>query len=76
MKMNLEGKLKWLRENGWRVGTHNDYHLRDDPPTVWHTFWLFTHPESGRFLKGEGLTDDDAVCQVYVAAYGIYLEKH
>jgi hypothetical protein len=28
------------------------------------TFWLFTHP-SGRWLKGEGESDESAVFEVY-----------
>lgn len=69
--MTLEQMLAWLRQNGWMVAVHNDYRQNG----VLSTFWLFTHQESGRFVKGEGLTDDEAVGQVYIAAYGIYLEK-
>lgn len=49
--------LDILRSKGWRVAIHNDY--------IEHgglaTFWLFTHPESGRFIKGEGATDEIAL---------------
>lgn len=47
-----------LRAMGWSVAVHNDYRLNG----VAHTFWLFTN---GHFaLKGEGLTDADALNQV------------
>jgi FAD/FMN-containing dehydrogenase len=45
-----------LREAGWMVAVHNDYRLNGEP----HTFWLFTHP-SGRWIKGEGRTDEIAL---------------
>ena len=50
------GMLAALRAEGWMVAVHNDYRQRGKL----HTFWLFTHP-SGRYIKGEGLTDDEAV---------------
>jgi len=52
--------LRILRENGWMVGVHNDY--RQGGKLM--TFWLFTHP-SGRWLKGEGESDESAVFAVY-----------
>jgi hypothetical protein len=52
-----------LRRDGWAVAVHNDYKLRGEP----HTFWLFTHP-SGRWVKGEGPTDADAIAQCVEAA--------
>lgn len=48
--------LATLRAAGWSVAVHNDYRLYGEP----HTFWLFTHPD-GRWLKGEGRTDEDAI---------------
>lgn len=48
-----------LRENGWSVAIHNDY--RQDGRAM--TFWLFTH-EDGRWLKGEGASDEDALALV------------
>lgn len=42
-----------LRAKGWMVAVHNDYRLRGD----FRTFWLMTHNDSGRFLRGEGSTD-------------------
>lgn len=51
-----------LRANGWTVAVHNDYRLNGKP----YTFWLWTHPD-GRYVKGEGLTDDEALRQVRAA---------
>lgn len=48
-----------IRELGWMVAVHNDY--RQDGRL--HTFWLFTHPD-GNYVKGEGLTDAEALRQV------------
>ena len=59
-RRSLTSMLRILRENGWMVGVHNDY--RQDGKLM--TFWLFTHP-SGRWLKGEGERDEDAVFDVY-----------
>jgi len=47
-----------FREAGWSVAVHNDYHMNGVP----HTFWLWTHP-SGIWVKGEGLTDKQALEQ-------------
>lgn len=60
-KGNLEQNMteisrEMLRDAGWSVAVHNDY--RQDGKT--YTFWLFTHP-SGRWVKGEGETDADAI---------------
>lgn len=46
--------LNTLREHGWTVGIHNDY--RKDGYLC--TFWLLTHTISGRFIKGEGPSDN------------------
>lgn len=49
-----------IRAAGWNVAVHNDYRLHGKP----HTFWLFTHAESGRFVKGEGASDAEALREV------------
>lgn len=51
-----------LRAQGWVVAVHNDYRLGG----VHHTFWLFTR--GGVALKGEGLSDAEAVAQVRTQA--------
>lgn len=51
-----------LREAGWSVAVHNDYRINGEP----HTFWLWTHP-NGRWIKGEGRTDADALAQCRAA---------
>lgn len=56
--------LRIMREKGWRVAVHNDYEQDGELCT----FWLFTHKESGRFLKGEGRTDEEAMAQVFAEA--------
>lgn len=52
--------LARLREYGWSVAVHNDYRLDGKPMT----FWLFTHP-GGRWAKGEGATDAEALDAVF-----------
>ena len=52
----MEQIIAQLREDGWRVGVHNDYRLNNAD----HTFWLWTHG-SGLFVKGEGRTDIEAL---------------
>ena len=55
----LEGAIPDdLRADGWVVAVHNDYRQNDTP----HTFWLLTHPD-GRWIKGEGATDAEALTQ-------------
>ena len=49
--------LAELRAQGWRVAVHNDY----EQGGALHTFWLFTNPLTGRFIKGEGRSDHDAI---------------
>lgn len=51
-----------LRAAGWSVAVHNDYRINGES----HTFWLFTHPD-GRYAKGEGRTDAEALDQVRTA---------
>lgn len=41
------------------MAVHNDYRVAGQA----HTFWLMTHP-SGRWLKGEGVTDATALDQI------------
>jgi hypothetical protein len=50
-----------LRDAGWAVAVHNDYRLNGQA----HTFWLFT--KDGRAVKGEGLTDAEALNAVRAA---------
>ena len=50
-----------LRAGGWTVAVHNDY--RQDGKQM--TFWLFT--KGNRCVKGEGLTDAEALNQVRAA---------
>lgn len=57
---SLPEMLSELRGAGYMVGVHNDYKLHGQLKT----FWLFTHPATGTFLKGEGLTDELAVKRV------------
>lgn len=54
--------MEALRTQGWSVAIHNDYRLSGEP----HTFWLFTHP-NGRWIKGEGRTDEDALAEARAA---------
>lgn len=51
--------LDALRAQGWTVGVHNDYRLQGKAKT----FWLLTHVASGRFVKGEGDTDAEALAR-------------
>ncbi len=51
-----------LRAQGWAVAVHNDY--RQDGAA--RTFWLLTHA-SGRWVKGEGRTDAEALDQIRAA---------
>jgi len=53
----IEQALAFLRGNGWMVAVHNDYVLNGKAMT----FWLFTHSGAGRFIKGEGATDAEAL---------------
>jgi hypothetical protein len=58
---NLEQTLHRLRQCGWRIAIHNDYMLHGQL----HTFWGLTR--DGRFVKGEGLSDRDALAEVDAA---------
>lgn len=58
-----DGLREALKKAGWSVAVHNDYRLDGKS----HTFWLFTHP-NGRWAKGEGETDEEALRQVTEAS--------
>lgn len=60
---HLEEMLLDLRSRGWSVAVHNDYRLRGEA----FTFWLFTHP-NGKWAKGEGRSDQEALRQVMLSA--------
>ena len=47
-----------LRAAGWTVAAHNDHNLHGVP----YTIWIFT--KDGRSVKGEGVTDNEALLQV------------
>ena len=53
--------LEQIRGEGWSVAVHNDYRQGGKQ----FTFWLFTHWQSHKYLKGEGLTDREALQQVW-----------
>lgn len=57
-KHSFERQLWALRDAGWAVAIHNDYWLNGTR----RTFWLFTH-RSGKWIKGEGNTDMDALME-------------
>lgn len=63
----MEKILMRLRSEGWRVAVHNDY--RQDGHFM--TFWLMTH-ESGIYLKGEGWSDDEALCLIEQQARKVF----
>jgi len=46
-----------IRLRGWDVAIHNDYRIDG----IFHTFWLFTNPVTGKFVKGEGRADAEAL---------------
>lgn len=52
----LEAVLGGIRDAGWSVAVHNDYRQNGEA----RTFWLFTH-SSGKWRKGEGRTDNEAI---------------
>lgn len=58
--MNIEIMLRWMRQAGWRVAVHNDYEQNGQT----HTFWLLTNPGK-TYVKGEGLTDQEALQQCW-----------
>jgi hypothetical protein len=58
MKVSSANVPDDIRSQGWMVAVHNDY--RQDGKL--YTFWLFTKGE--RAVKGEGLTDKEALNQI------------
>lgn len=62
--------LQRLRASGWTVAVHNDYRLNGKP----YTFWLLTH-SNGRWIKGEGQTDDEALAEA-ARAIQIQIAEH
>jgi len=58
-KVLTEKRIDYLRSLGWMVAVHNDYKQNGE----FHTFWLLTYPD-GKYLKGEGKTDDEALEQI------------
>jgi hypothetical protein len=56
----LSKVLSDIRSSDWMVAVHNDYW--QDGQRM--TFWLFTHRQSRRFVKGEGASDLSALSQV------------
>lgn len=60
----MRGSLETLRLAGWSVAVHNDYRQGGR----FHTFWLLTHP-CGRWVKGEGSSDLEALQQCADAAH-------
>jgi hypothetical protein len=66
LQQSTRGLPDDLRDRGWSVAVHNDYHqaIRPGGPKERATFWLLTHAATGRFLKGEGPTDQDALNQI------------
>lgn len=42
-----------MRQDGWTLAVHTDYRLNGKP----HTFYLWTHEETDRFVNGEAVSD-------------------
>lgn len=63
--------LALIRERGWMAAVHNDYMLGRGKAARRMTFWLFTNPETGRFVKGEGSTDAEACDRAWQAIVDI-----
>lgn len=61
--------LRNLRERGWAVAVHNDYVIGRGKTARKMTFWLFTNPTTGRFVKGEGGTDAEALEAAWQAIF-------
>lgn len=59
----LTGLLARLRGAGWMVAVHNDYMQGGQA----YTFWLLTRAD-GRWIKGEGRTDSEALVNCVVLA--------
>ncbi len=56
--------LTKLRDTGWSVAIHNDYWQNG----IRYSFWLFTDKHTGRYVKGEGHTDSEALTQALALA--------
>ena len=54
-----------LRLAGWRVGAHNDFWSEREQE--WRTFWMWTHPETGRYIESEGATDLEALSRCHAS---------
>jgi len=67
----LADLLACIRSFGYMVGVHNDYRLEGEV----RTFWLFTHPGTGTFLKAEGPTDEEVLWDVIRQLPKGYQEK-
>jgi hypothetical protein len=62
MSTDPQALVAQLRADGWTVAVHNDYRHAGQS----FTFWLWTHP-NGRWIKGEGSTDAEALSQCVAA---------
>lgn len=60
-RLSDEGSPNDIRALGWMVAVHNDYRQLGET----HTFWLFT--KDGRAVKGEGMSDAEALNKVRAA---------
>jgi hypothetical protein len=69
--LNLEMLLNAMRCAGWRVAVHNDY----SQVGKLYTFWLFTHAESGRFVRGEAESDLLAVREAFEQATRVVVSR-
>jgi hypothetical protein len=61
--------LAYLRALGWMVAVHSDYVLKGRLVTS----WLLTHP-SGRWVKGEGSTDEEALLECLGKALDVHAD--
>jgi hypothetical protein len=59
-----EAILDGLRSAGWQVAIHNDFRIEGRP----RTFWRMVHPETGRYVDGEGDDDGKALAACRAAA--------
>lgn len=60
----IERLLSNLRDLGYLVAVHNEYVVDG----VVHAFWLFTNTGTGRFVKGEGITNGLAITEALATA--------
>ena len=68
---NYADQLDMLKERGWLIAVHSQ-HKRDGLP---YSSWLFIHP-NGRWIKGEGHSDEQAVQNAYAQSLNVALEMH